>query len=87
MKHSLLSKHGLSPSQQEILVGSLLGDGHLETVNQGKTSRFSVVQSSKKHVSFQFLYHHFKPFITTPIYTRVYSTRQGESSTLRFTTQ
>lgn len=87
MKHSLLSNHVLSPSQKDILVGSLLGDGHFETVNQGKTYRYVVVQSSKKQVYFQFLYDQFKPFITTPIYKRVYQTQKGESSTLRFATQ
>ncbi len=87
MKHSLTSNQVLSKIQKEILVGSLLGDGHLETVNQGKTYRFIVVQSSKKQVYFQFLYDQFEPFITTPIYTRVYQTQQGESSTLRFATQ
>ena len=87
MKHSCTQNHILSPIQQEILVGSLLGDGHLETVNLGKTYRFIVVQSSKKQVYLKFLYDHFKPFITAPIYTRVYSTQQGQSSTLRFATQ
>ena len=87
MKHSLTSNQVLSTIQKEILIGSLLGDGHLETSNQAKTYRFIVVQSSKKQLYFQFLQNQFKPFITTPIYTRVYPTQQGESSTLRFVSQ
>jgi len=87
MKQSLILKHALSTGQKDILIGSLLGDGHLETFNHGKTYRYIVVQSSKKHVYFQFLYDQFKPFITTPVYKRVYQTQKGESSTLRFITQ
>lgn len=87
MKHLKTSNYVLSSIQQAILVGSLLGDGHLETLNQATTSRFIVVQSSKKKVYFQFLYDHFQDLIKTPIYTRIYKTRQGESSTLRFTTR
>jgi hypothetical protein len=87
MKHSFTQNKILSTIQQDILVGSLLGDGHLETVNLGKTYRFIVVESSKKQVYFQFLYDQFKPFITTPIYTRVYPTQGGHSSTLRLATQ
>ncbi len=87
MKHSLTHTQSFSTIHQEILVGSLLGDGHLETANQGKTYRFIVVQSSKKQAYFQFLYDQFRPFITTPIYTRVYPTQGGQSSTLRFATQ
>ena len=87
MKHIVTPTPILTPVQKEILVGSLLGDGHLETFNQGKTSRLIVVQSSKKKVYFQFLYDHFQNLIKTPIYTRVYQTHQCESSTLRFATQ
>lgn len=44
MKHTLTQNHILSTIQQEISVGSLLGDGHIETVNLRKTHRFIVVQ-------------------------------------------
>ena len=77
----------LSNVQKQILIGSLLGDGHLETQNHGKTFRFTVVQSSKKALYFQYLYDQFQDLITTPVYTRTYQTRQGFSSTLRFTTR
>ena len=76
----------LSPIQKEILLGSLLGDGHLETQNGGKTYRYVVVQSSKKPLYYQFLRESFQNFITTKPYTRTYETQQGASSTTRLVT-
>lgn len=77
----------LSVVQEQILLGSLLGDGHLETGTQGRTYRYRVVQSTKKPLYFQFLYNTFQDFISTDISTRVYKTKSGESSTQMFTTQ
>lgn len=74
----------LSTVQKQILIGSLLGDGHLETQNNGITYRFIVVQSSKKPLYFQFLFQQFQNMITTPVYTRTYPTG---ASTYRLTTR
>lgn len=76
----------LSSIQKEILIGSLLGDGHLETQNGGQTYRYIVVQSEKKPLYLQFLRENFQNFITTAPYTRTYKTVKGESSTKRLVT-
>lgn len=65
----------------------MLGDGHLETQNGGKTYRYIVVQSSKKPLYSRFLRQRFQNYITTPPYTRTYQTLQGDSSTIRFVTR
>jgi recombination protein RecA len=77
----------LSPIQKEILIGSLLGDGHLETQNQGRSYRWIVVQSSKKPLYLQFLRESFQDWITTAPYTRTYKTLRGQSSTTRLVTR
>lgn len=53
----------LNPRQRSILVGLLLGDGHLETQNSGKTYRLKVEHSTKQKEYFDWLYEHFKNFV------------------------
>jgi recombination protein RecA len=43
-----MKKETISKEQQEILVGLILGDGHLETRTNGKTYRLKVEHSSKQ---------------------------------------
>lgn len=53
----------LNELQREILVGLMLGDGHLETQNNGKTYRLKVEQSAKKAEYVKWLYENFENFI------------------------
>lgn len=50
----------LTNIQREILVGLLLGDGHLETQNQGKTYRLKVEHSVAQREYLVWMYEHFK---------------------------
>nr|AAL34375.1 unknown [Lobochlamys segnis]ALO21042.1 putative LAGLIDADG homing endonuclease [Lobochlamys segnis] len=57
----------LTEEQREIIVGTLLGDCHLETQNNGQTYRLLVEQSKKQHGPFvMHLYEKFKPLVRTP---------------------
>ena len=51
--------------QREILVGLMLGDGHLETQNNGNTYRLKVEQSANKKNYVSWLYECFKNFVLT----------------------
>lgn len=53
----------LSKSQKEILVGLILGDGHLETLNEGKTYRLKVEHSMQQREYLDWLYVNFKEWI------------------------
>jgi len=46
----------LSSLQREIIVGLALGDGHLETLNEGKTYRLKVEHSLKQREYLDWLY-------------------------------
>ena len=50
----------LSDEQREILVGTLLGDGHLETQNKGRTFRLKVEHSISQKDYTDWLYEKFK---------------------------
>ena len=65
---SLPSK--LSPRQRDILVGLLLGDGHLETQNNGRTYRLKVEHSIKQHDYTEWLYQEFRDWIPGGVYKR-----------------
>lgn len=52
----------LSRRQREVLIGLLLGDGHLETQNNGRTYRLKVEQSVKKRAYVRWLYKLFQEF-------------------------
>ncbi len=53
----------LTKKQKEILVGLILGDGHLETLNEGKTYRLKVEHSLKQREYLDWLYLNFKDWI------------------------
>jgi ubiquinol-cytochrome c reductase cytochrome b subunit len=56
----------LSKTQKSILVGTLLGDSHLETRNDGKTYKLRVEHSSKQAFYVDWMYEHFKDWVLTP---------------------
>lgn len=53
----------LNKLQREILVGLMLGDGHLETQNNGRTYRLKVEQSANKSEYVNWLYKNFQDFV------------------------
>lgn len=53
----------LNKIQREILVGLMLGNGHLETQNRGKTFRLKVEQSANKAEYVNWLYENFENFV------------------------
>lgn len=56
----------LTPIQKEILVGTLLGDGHLETRNRGRTYRLKIEHTMKQKAYVDWLYDHFTEWVATP---------------------
>lgn len=56
----------LSNRQREILVGLLLGDGHLETQNNGRTFRLKIGHSITQAKYVNWLYDQFKEWVITP---------------------
>lgn len=56
----------LSRTQREVLVGLLLGDGHLETQNGGRTYRLKVEQSGQHQAYVRHLYELFRAWVLTP---------------------
>ncbi len=56
----------LTRKQREILVGLMLGAGHLETQNQGKTYRLKVEYSSTNSEYCQYVYDSFQEWVLTP---------------------
>ena len=64
----------LTKNQQEILVGLLLGDGHLETRNNGRTYRLKVEHSDEQSDYTEWLFQIFKNLCgQTELYRRVRS--------------
>lgn len=56
----------LTQKQRSLLVGMLLGDGHLETQNQGRTYRLKVEHSVKQKEYVDWLYGQFSDLVRTP---------------------
>lgn len=56
----------LSPRQREILLGKLLGDGHLETHNAGRTYHLKIEQSERQKFYVDWLQSEFQEWIRTP---------------------
>lgn len=56
----------LTRTQREVLVGLLLGDGHLETQNGGRTYRLKIEQSEQHQAYVQHLYELFQAWVLTP---------------------
>jgi len=60
----------LNTRQRSILVGTLLGDGHLETQNGRKTFRLKVEHMSKQQPYVDWLYREFQEWVRTPPYAK-----------------
>ena len=62
----------LTPQQRDVLVGLLLGDGHLETQNGGKTYRLKVEHSESQKDYTEWLFQIFLPLCEqTMLYRKV----------------
>ena len=55
----------LTKRQREIIIGKLLGDGHLETSNNGRTYRLKIEHSIKQKEYVDWFYKEFKDWILT----------------------
>ena len=53
----------MNEKQRSIMVGTLLGDGHLETQNQGSTYRLKIEHSIKQKEYTDWLYRNFKSWV------------------------
>lgn len=73
----------LSECQRDILIGLLLGDGHLETQNNGRTYRLKVEHSGAQQAYMTWLYDEFRPWIRGDLYRKV---RKDGRTTLGFST-
>lgn len=60
----------LSNKQRSIMVGTLLGDGHLETQNHNRTYRLKIEHSIKQAGYVDWLYEQFKEWVLTPPKTK-----------------
>ena len=56
----------LNEAQRQIIIGLLLGDGHLETLNNGRTYRLKVEYSSKQKEYLYWLWKYFKEWTGSP---------------------
>ncbi len=65
------SKLKLTDRQREIIIGKLLGDGHLETQNKGKTYRLKIEHSIKQREHVDWLYCEFKKWVLTAPQTKI----------------
>ena len=60
----------ITERQKEILIGLLLGDGHLETQNNGRTFRLKIEHSVKQLDYTEWLYREFHEWVNGGIYRR-----------------
>ena len=60
----------LNDFQRSILVGTLLGDGHLETQDKGKTYRLKIEHQLSQNDYTEWLYSHLKEWIRNGIYRK-----------------
>lgn len=65
----------LSKRQRELLIGLLLGDGHLETQNNGRTYRLKVEHGAVQHDYLVWLAREFKDWIQTDWYEKERGTK------------
>lgn len=75
----------LSPAQREVLVGLLLGDGCLETLD-GRTYRLKIEQSKAHQPYVDHLYHLFEGWVLTPPQIRQVVSRGQASENVAFQT-
>lgn len=76
----------LSEIQKEVLVGTLLGDGCLETQNNGRTFRLKVEHSLQQKEYVDWKYKVFKDWVLTEPKVRKYSAYGLERNNYRFST-
>ena len=69
----------LTPRQRSIIVGAILGDGHLESQDHGRTFRLKVEHSSHQRSYVDWLYDQLRPIVGTPPRerTRIYRFPNG----------
>lgn len=77
---------GLNQIQRSILVGMLLGDGHLEMQHGARTYRLKVEHSIRQKEYVEWLYEQFKNLIRGPLHAKVKKLNGKEFSSLSFTT-
>lgn len=63
----------LTSIQREVLIGLMLGDGNLETANNGRTYRLKIEHSTTQREYLEHLYNMFKDFVLTPPRVREFS--------------
>ncbi len=76
----------LKKNQKEIIIGLMLGDGHLETMNKGRTYRLKVEQSIKHKDYVDWLYTNLQDFVNTPPKIRKSIAFGKETTNYRFST-
>jgi len=76
----------LKKNQKEIMIGLMLGDGHLETMNKGRTYRLKVEQSIKHKDYVDWLYTNLQDFVNTPPKIRKSIAFGKETTNYRFST-
>jgi hypothetical protein len=70
----------LTQQQKDLLVGTLLGDGNLQTETKGRTWRYRVLQKKEHKLYLDHKYDLIKNFCTTgPIYSEVFDERTKET--------
>jgi hypothetical protein len=72
----------LSKRQRELIVGLLLGDGHLETQNGGRTYRLKVEHGAAQREYLEWLAHEFQDWLLSGWYEK----RKGAKVVYGFTT-
>lgn len=70
MNNKKKNELSLSSFQREILIGLILGDGHLETQNNGRTFRLKVEHSITQKDYTDWLHEQFKDFCESGVYTK-----------------
>ena len=77
----------MNQSQRSILVGLLLGDGHLEAVTRDQTYRLKVEHSLKQKEYVDWLYEQWKDSVQREPYTKEKSLQEKKFSCYGFTTR
>ena len=66
----------LTDLQRSILIGTLLGDGHLETQDKGKTYRLKVEHQALQSDYVEWLHSQFKEWVRGGIYRKLKADRE-----------
>lgn len=76
----------LTSRQREILTGLLLGDGHLETQNDGRTYRLKVEQAVRKKEYVDWLFQEFQDFVRTEPKEKEKTRNESQTKNVGFST-